>query len=724
CKPKSSCNECIRTPHCAWCSKVDFLQPGEGQSRRCGSVEALKGRGCTQDKIQSPREGMKLLKNQPINSGQKGDTVVQLRPQSLNLQLRLGVPLQFQVTFRRAEGYPIDLYYLMDLSYSMNDDLQNIKNLGQEILSALTSVTKRGFRCWFGSFVDKVALPYVSTVRSKLKNPCPNRLTFCQPAFSFRNVLPLTNDAAEFQRRVSQQNISGNLDSPEAGFDAMMQAAVCQEEIGWRNVTRILVYTSDDTFHTAGDGKLAGIYLPSDGRCHLDAGEYKRSTDYDYPSVGHLSQILSSHNIQLIFAVTDKSVPSYRALSQLIPQSVVGELKEDSSNVVQLISDAYKSLSSTIYLESQGAPHGLDITYDSHCGGGRSLLGQQRGECTNITIDQEISFMVTVSSSACLSGQHKFFIKPQGFSEQLQVTVEMQCDCNCQDLQPRHEFCNGNGTLNCGVCSCDQGHQGRKLYASCRETNTSQLCSGRGDCVCGQCVCRGVDVRGTYCDCDDSTCNRDNNLICGGHGRCDCGKCVCEPGYSGAACECPDAQTECKGPDGKLCSGQGQCQCNRCQCKQGYYGQYCGYCRHCDPCLTHRECVKCHGTLKDSSDQNCSALCGETLVKRVPSVPGSLCRVEGFVFSTQEKDNAVHIQYAEAPNVIDTTTMIVGSSVSSIIFIGLILIIVYRILLELYDRREYQHFIRDQKNMKWKETQNPLFRDATTTTVNPMFNDS
>lgn len=47
----------------------------------------------------------------------------------------------FEVKFRRATGYPIDLYYLMDLSYSMLDDLENVKKLGGELLRALESTT-------------------------------------------------------------------------------------------------------------------------------------------------------------------------------------------------------------------------------------------------------------------------------------------------------------------------------------------------------------------------------------------------------------------------------------------------------------------------------------------------------------------------------------------------------------------------------------------------------
>lgn len=52
-----------------------------------------------------------------------------------------GHAFKFQLRFKRAEGYPVDLYYLMDLSYSMDDDLKNVKDLGIEILKKLQSIT-------------------------------------------------------------------------------------------------------------------------------------------------------------------------------------------------------------------------------------------------------------------------------------------------------------------------------------------------------------------------------------------------------------------------------------------------------------------------------------------------------------------------------------------------------------------------------------------------------
>lgn len=38
-----------------------------------------------------------------------------------------------QLTVRPAENYPVDLYYLMDMSYSMKNDLEKLTKLASKI---------------------------------------------------------------------------------------------------------------------------------------------------------------------------------------------------------------------------------------------------------------------------------------------------------------------------------------------------------------------------------------------------------------------------------------------------------------------------------------------------------------------------------------------------------------------------------------------------------------
>ena len=46
--------------------------------------------------------------------------------------------------------------------------------------------------------------------------------------YAFHHIQNLTGDADEFIRLVQAQDTRGNVDSPESGMDAMMQAIVCE----------------------------------------------------------------------------------------------------------------------------------------------------------------------------------------------------------------------------------------------------------------------------------------------------------------------------------------------------------------------------------------------------------------------------------------------------------------------------------------------------------------
>ncbi|KAI1892230.1 hypothetical protein AGOR_G00131220 [Albula goreensis] len=704
CQVQSSCVECVRMPGCAWCKQKDFLQSGEAAAQRCDTPEGLRRRNCSLENVMDPRPVRETVRDDEHRSGP--GAVVQLRPQNLHLKLRVGVPQTFEVKFKRSEGYPIDLYYLMDFSYSMRDDLAKVKTLGRKILAALRNVTST-VRIGFGAFVDKPAMPFISTVESKLKHPCRDKKIPCQPSFSFKNVLPLTNDADEFERSVSQEKISSNLDNPESGLDAIMQATVCQKEIGWGKVTRILVYTSDDIFHTAGDGKLAGIYHPNDGQCHLNSeGIYDKSQLYDYPSVAHLSQVLSANNVQLIFAVTNAHLSRYKALSEALPLSVVGELKGDSSNVVQLISYAYGNLSSIILLEHLGAPPSLQVSYNSHCSDGVQTSGRRRGECSNVGINHQVNFTVTLTASVCLQRKETFVIKPQGSDEELHVTVETLCDCDCRDEEERSPYCSGNGTLSCGLCSCERGYEGQRcecpqeeyddlvltLDTSCRQANDTELCSGHGTCVCGQCVCQG-HYTGDYCHCDPTSCSRYDNLICGGHGWCNCGVCDCDPEFTGVACQCSALTDQCLAEDGMvLCSGHGQCQCNQCHCDAGFYGEHCA--KLTEPCQQYQACVECFSAneLQEDGPEVCQDDCGSIRPTLIEEAQEMFCQTKHCLFQVEmdTRTGSILVSYTNQTTMNcppwkchrDMTLMVFLFTVSAVLLGGGTLVIIHRVNLK------------------------------------------
>lgn len=81
-------------------------------------------------------------------------------------QFQLDEAYDLKMSYAQAQDYPVDLYYLMDLSKSMEDDKDKLSKLGDLLSDTMRNITSN-FKLGFGSFVDKVLMPYVSTVPKK-----------------------------------------------------------------------------------------------------------------------------------------------------------------------------------------------------------------------------------------------------------------------------------------------------------------------------------------------------------------------------------------------------------------------------------------------------------------------------------------------------------------------------------------------------------------------------
>ncbi|XP_039184315.1 integrin beta-6 isoform X3 [Crotalus tigris] len=598
-----NCEDCLLSgPSCRWCFQENFTDPS-GIHKRCDTLEKLISEGCQLNLIEFPISKVEIHENKQLSGGPQinGSEVTQISPQKITVFLRPGNEETIQINVRQTEDCPVDLYYLMDLSASMNDDLQTIKELGS-ILSKEMSKLASSFQMGFGSFVEKPVLPFINILTEELQNPCRNYALDCLPTFGYKHVLSLTNDSERFNEIVKKQKITANLDTPEGGFDAIMQAVVCKEKIGWRNDSlHLLVFVSDADSHFGMDSKLAGIVIPNDGKCHLNQqNEYSMSTVLEYPTLGQLKEKIVQNNILLIFAVTKEQVHLYQQYADLIPGATVGRLQHDSGNVLQLIIDAYKSLRSEIELEVLGDTVGLKLAFTAICSHGSTFPHQKK--CSHIKVGEQVTFNVTLglSPSACSEGRKKVLIKPTGLNEALEIEIQPECSCHCQkEMEVNNSKCNyGNGSFECGVCVCNPGYVGPDCKCSEKETlNTEScksfpeqiLCNGRGDCYCGQCICHLSaygHIYGPYCECDDFSCGRLRGQLCGGNGDCDCGQCICHHGWTGEYCNCTTDTESCISNDGIICSGRGKCVCGKCICtNSGVSGNVCEkYPTYDDPC--------------------------------------------------------------------------------------------------------------------------------------------
>ena len=72
----------------------------------------------------------------------------------------------------------------------------------------------------------------------------------------------------------------------------------------------------------------------------------------DYPSIGQISAKLSEKNVNIIFAVTQSQLTLYQTLTELIDGAVVGELNQDSSNIVKLIRQNYEVMSRDVVIST------------------------------------------------------------------------------------------------------------------------------------------------------------------------------------------------------------------------------------------------------------------------------------------------------------------------------------------------------------------------------------
>lgn len=353
-----SCTECIRVDKsCAYCTDELFKE------RRCNTQAELLAAGCRGESILVMESSLEITENTQIDTSLHRS---QVSPQGLQVRLRPGEERSFVFQVFEPLESPVDLYILMDFSNSMSDDLDNLKQMGQNLAKILRQLTS-DYTIGFGKFVDKVSVPQTDMRPEKLKEPWPNS----DPPFSFKNVISLTENVEEFWNKLQGERISGNLDAPEGGFDAILQTAVCTRDIGWRaDSTHLLVFSTESAFHYEADGAnvLAGIMNRNDEKCHLDAsGAYTQYKTQDYPSVPTLVRLLAKHNIIPIFAVTNYSYSYYEKLHKYFPVSSLGVLQEDSSNIVELLEEAFYRIRSNLDIRALDSPRGLrtEVTSDT-----------------------------------------------------------------------------------------------------------------------------------------------------------------------------------------------------------------------------------------------------------------------------------------------------------------------------------------------------------------------
>lgn len=169
--------------------------------------------------------------------------------------------------------------------------------------------------------------------------------------------------------------------------------------------------------------------LPFNRSCALSpTGLYTGELTYDYPSEEDIISIFHSKKITPIFGVTSDSTWEYEYLRQNIPNSAIGILNRDSSNVVNLLINQYNQIEQRTKLERIGGDDGsLNIRYFSSCNGG-SL--QETNVCDELGPDGTVTFTISINLKDCIGtgGETLVRIEPEGLPTAFQVAFNTICD--------------------------------------------------------------------------------------------------------------------------------------------------------------------------------------------------------------------------------------------------------------------------------------------------------
>ncbi|XP_054702796.1 integrin beta-4 isoform X4 [Grus americana] len=665
-----SCTECIRVDKdCSFCTDESF------EEARCDLRENLLRYGCGEASIVYTRGEMQTQQNFSINTSLQR---TQVSPQGMLMLLRAGEEMSFNIDVFQPLESPVDLYILMDFSYSMSDDLDNLKSMGQNLAEFLQALTSN-YTIGFGKFVDKVSSPQTDMRPEKLREPWNN----ADSPFSFKNVIRLTSNINHFSEELRKERISGNLDAPEGGFDAILQTAVCKDKIGWRkDSTHLLVFSTESAFHYEADGTnvLAGILARNDEQCHLDtSGTYVYDTKQDYPSVPTLVRLLGQHNIIPIFAVTNHSYSYYKKLQEYFPISGIGVLQEDSSNIVELLRTSFEHIRSKMDIRADFVPKAMKTEFTS------LMYEKTESGSFNITRGEVGKFNMRVKALEYIGGQHVcslpekdrkgvIHVKPTSLSDSLRVTASVICDvCPCeQQEESSSPKCSLHGDFICGQCICHQGWRGDTCDCSpasspnnkaCIRPGDVEPCSGRGECLCGKCQCYSEDLmqrfNGEFCEYDVLQCPRASGFLCNDRGRCSKGVCVCESGWEGPGCECPTSNDTCIDSRGGICNNHGRCECGRCICDKAslYTSSTCeisyslGFQAVCE---SIRDCVRCQAWGTGNKKGNCSTCHLQIqMVEELKKEEAS----EYCSFQDEEDDCTYHYTLEGDPTVLPNTTV-------------------------------------------------------------------
>lgn len=152
----------------------------------------------------------------------------------------------------------------------------------------------------------------------------------------------------------------------------------------------------------------------------------------DYPSVEQLAKAFSvkQATTTVIFATSSHTVALYNEIASHFKSAFVGILKEDSSNVLELINDEFAKIESRMEIEKSDTSDSVSFKYFSNC----INFDDERETaiCERLPKTGEVTFVVEIDLSECPTDKDEtgmvFTLNPVGLPVSIEVELSYLCD--------------------------------------------------------------------------------------------------------------------------------------------------------------------------------------------------------------------------------------------------------------------------------------------------------
>lgn len=214
-----------------------------------------------------------------------------------SVSLRLGRPLLLPVSVTPGP-IPLDILFVEDLSGSMADDVVTLRALAGNLVAQVRFQLQNDTNFGIYGFLEKSDNPFGVLDECDLVSPFPNRPNRFCANYAGNPWQRLTSNATLFQTTLNTLPNRGNQDWPESASEGMIQGALCNTA-GWRaGARRMVLMSTDADLHTAGDGRIQGIYEPRTFNCGDTAFNEEGYPNImeDYPSISQLRAVFLREN--------------------------------------------------------------------------------------------------------------------------------------------------------------------------------------------------------------------------------------------------------------------------------------------------------------------------------------------------------------------------------------------------------------------------------------------